>query len=72
MKTIELSDNVYRRAEELPELSHVSVQKLVAELVRDCSDDWIRLLARAESGSLERLQHVMSKVSDAPAEASDW
>jgi predicted CopG family antitoxin len=71
MKTIELSDDVYRRVEELAELNHVSVDKLVAALVSNDADDWFRLQARAGRGSLERLQHVLSKVSDAPAEASD-
>jgi hypothetical protein len=71
MKTIELSDDVYQRAEELAALNHLSVDKLVAALVGDGADDWFRLQARAGRGSLERLQHVLSKVSDAPAEAID-
>jgi len=71
MKTIELSDDVYRRAEELAELHHVSVEKLVAALVGDGADDWFRLQARARRGSLERLHRVLSKVSDAAAEAYD-
>ncbi len=71
MKTIQLPDDVYRRAEELAELNHVSVDKLVAELVGDGADDWFRLQARAGRGSIEKLQQVLSKVSDAPAEAID-
>jgi len=71
MKTIELPDDVYRQAEQLAELNHVSVEKLVAGLVGDGADDWFRLQARAGRGSLESLHHVLSKVSDAPAEAHD-
>jgi hypothetical protein len=71
MKTIELSDEVYQRAEELAALNHLSVDKLVATLVSDGADDWFRLQARAGRGSLERLHRVLSKVSDAPAEAHD-
>jgi predicted transcriptional regulator len=71
MKTIELPDDVYRRAQELAELNHVSVDRLVAELVSDGADDWIRLQARAGRGSIEKLQRVLSKVRDAPAEAID-
>jgi predicted CopG family antitoxin len=71
MKTIELSDDVYRRAEELAKLNHVSVDKLVAALVGNGADHWLRLQARAGRGSLERLHHVLSKVSAAPAEAND-
>jgi len=71
MKTIELPDDVYRQAEQLAELNHVSVEKLVAGLVGDGADDWFRLQARAGRGSLDRLRHVLSKVGDAPAEAHD-
>jgi hypothetical protein len=71
MKTIELPDDAYRRAEELAELNHVSVDKLVAALVGDGADDWFRLQLRARRGSIGKLQHVLSKVSDAAAEARD-
>jgi len=71
MKTIQLPDDVYQRAEELAELNHLSVDKLVARLVTDGADGWFRLQARAGRGSIERLRHVLSKVSDAPAEAID-
>ncbi len=71
METIELPDDVYRRARELGELNHVSVDRLVAELVSDGADDWIRLQARAGRGSIDKLQRVLSKVRDAPAEAID-
>lgn len=40
---------------------------LVNEGVGDCA----RVQARAERGSLEKLRRVLSKVSDAPAEAAD-
>jgi hypothetical protein len=52
-------------------LNRVSVDKLVAEHVCDGADDWFQLQARAGRGSIERLRHVLSKVSDAPAEAID-
>ncbi len=71
MKTIELPDDVYQRAEELAELNHVSVDKLVAVLVGEGADDWLRLQARAGRGSIDKLQQVLSNVSDAPAEAID-
>ena len=71
MKTIQLPDDVYQRAEELAELNHVSVDKLVAKLVGDGADDWFRLQARAGRGSVHKLQQVLSKVRDTPAEPID-
>lgn len=71
MKSVQLPDDVYERAAELAEADHVSVDRLVTALVSEGVDDWARIQARAESGSLDKLKHVLSKVADAPAEAAD-
>lgn len=71
MKSIELPDDIYQRAAQLAESDHVSVDKLVAALVNESVGDWSRVQARAGRGSLEKLKRVLSKVSDAPADALD-
>jgi hypothetical protein len=71
MKSIELPDDVYQRAAELAEVDHVSVDRLVAALVKEGVGDWARVQARAERGSVEKLKRVLSKVSDVPAEVRD-
>jgi len=71
MKNIQLPDDVYQRAAELAESDHVSVARLVAALVNEGVGDWSRVQARAARGSLEKLKHVLSKVSDSPAGAAD-
>ena len=71
MKTIQLPDDVYRRAEELAEADHVSVDRFVAAVVNEKVGEWSRLQARAARGSLDKLQQVLAKVSDAPPEAMD-
>jgi two-component system sensor histidine kinase KdpD len=38
---------------------------------KEPADDWSKLQARAARGSLDKLQRVLSKVSDAPPEAMD-
>jgi len=71
MKNIQLPDDVYQRAAELAESDHVSVDKLVAALVKEGVSDWSRVQARAARGSVEKLKRVLSRVSDTPAEAID-
>ncbi len=71
MKSIQLPDDVYRRATELADPDHVSVDKLVAAIVNERATDWSRLQARAARGSLEKLHRVLAKVSDAPPETMD-
>ena len=71
MKSIQLPDDVYQRASELAASDHVSVDKLVAALVSERVGDWYRVKDRAERGSIEKLKHVLSKVSNAPADAVD-
>jgi hypothetical protein len=71
MKSIRLPDDIYQRAAQLAEADHVSVDRLVAALVNEGVGDWERVQGRAERGSLEKLKRVLSKVSDAPAEAAD-
>jgi hypothetical protein len=71
MKNIQLPDDVYRRAAELADADHVSVDKLVAAIVNERATDWSRLQARAARGSLEKLHRVLEKVSDAPPETMD-
>jgi hypothetical protein len=71
MKSVQLPDDVYRRAAELAEADHVSVDRLVAAIVNERASDWAKLQARAARGSLEKLNAVLAKVSDAPPEAAD-
>lgn len=71
MKNIQLPDDIYQRAAELAESDHVSVDRLVAALVNEGVGEWSKLQARAERGSVEKLRHVLAKVSDAPEEAVD-
>jgi hypothetical protein len=71
MKSVELPDDVYQRAAELAEVDHVSVDRLVAALVKEGVGDLARVQARAERGSVEKLKRVLSKVSDGPAELPD-
>jgi predicted DNA-binding ribbon-helix-helix protein len=71
MKSIQLPDDVYRRAADLAEVDHVSVDRLVAAIVNERARDWSNLQARAARGSLEKLHRVLAKVSDAPPEAMD-
>jgi hypothetical protein len=71
MKNIQLPDEVYQRAAELAEMDHVSVDRLVAALVNEKAGDWSKVQARAARGSIEKLKHVLSKVSDTAPEAMD-
>lgn len=71
MKSIQLPDDVYRRAADLAEVDHVSVDRLVAAIVNERASDWSKMQARAAQGSLEKLHRVLAKVSDAPPEAMD-
>jgi hypothetical protein len=71
MKSIQIPDDVYQQASELAELDHVSVDKLVAVLVSESVGDWSRAKVRASRGSVEKLQRVLSKVSDTPADPID-
>jgi predicted DNA-binding ribbon-helix-helix protein len=71
VKNIQLPDDVYARAPQLAEADHVSVGRLVAAIVNERACDWSKLQVRAARGSVEKLQHVLSKVSDATPEAMD-
>ena len=71
MKSIQLPDDVYQRAAEMAEVDHVSVDRLVAALVKEGVGDWARVQARAERGSREKLKRALSKVRDVPADVRD-
>jgi hypothetical protein len=71
MKTIQLPDDIYRKAVELAEADHVSVDRFVAAIVNERASDWSRLQDRASRGSLEKLHRVLAKVSTAPPETVD-
>ena len=71
MKSVQLPDDVYRRAADLAVIDHVSVDRLVAAIVNERTRDWANLQARAARGSLDKLHSVLAKVSDAPPEAMD-
>ena len=71
MKSIELSDEVYEQASRLAGASELSVEHLVAELVREQAVAWQQLQDRVGRGSRERFERVMAKVSDREPEAYD-
>jgi predicted DNA-binding ribbon-helix-helix protein len=71
MRSIQLPDDVYRRASELAEADHVSVDRLVAAIVNERASEWSKLQDRAARGSPEKLRNVLAKVSDVPPEAFD-
>jgi len=71
MKSIQLPDDLYQRAAALAESDHVSVDQLVTALVNEGVEDWSRVQARADRGSLQKLAGVLSKVRDIPAENDD-
>ncbi|HTV54316.1 MAG TPA: hypothetical protein VMI06_05315 [Terriglobia bacterium] len=71
MKSVQLSDDLYKRAAEFAEADHVSVDRLVATLVSEGVGRWARIKARGERGSLEKLKHVLCKVSGTPADVFD-
>ncbi len=71
MKTVQLPDDLYQRAAELAKSDHVSVDKLVAALVNEGVCEWSKLQTRANHGSVEKLQRILSKVSDAAPEPID-
>jgi hypothetical protein len=71
MKNIQLPYDIYQRAAQLADADQVSVDRLVVALVNKGIEDWERIKARAERGSLEKLHRVLAKVSDAPAESQD-
>jgi hypothetical protein len=71
MKSVQLPDDLYKQAAELAERDHVSVDKLVAALVREHACEWERLRTRAARGSVDKLKAVLAKVSDAQPEPFD-
>lgn len=71
MKKIQLPDDVYRRAEELAQMDHVSVDRFVAAVVNERAGDWSRMQGRAANGSVEKLRGVLSKVRDVPPAEAD-
>jgi hypothetical protein len=58
-------------AAELAAQDHVSVDRLVAALVKQHVGDWSNLHERAARGSVKKLKRVLAKVSDGPVEAAD-
>jgi hypothetical protein len=71
MKSIQLPDDVYRRAAELAEADNVSVDRLVATIVNERASEWSRLQARAARGSVEKLRALLARASDTPPEVID-
>jgi hypothetical protein len=71
MKSIQIPDDLYQKAEALAAHDQVSVDKLVAALLLAHASEWQRLQARAEHGSVSKLQAALDKVSDNPPEAFD-
>ena len=71
MRTVEIPDAVYRQASALAERDHVSVDRVVAALVRDGVNEWSRLEARAARGSLAKFQSALAKVGNAAPHPGD-
>ena len=66
--TINVSDEIYRRAAEVAALENVSVEELFAAAFEERVLEIERLKERAAKGSFEKFLQVMSKVpaSDPP------
>lgn len=60
--TINVSDELYRRAAELAAQENVSVEELIAATFEERLVEFERLKDRAASGSYEKFRRVMSKV----------
>jgi hypothetical protein len=71
MRNVQIPDDLYRRAAELAEQDHVSVDRVVTALVSEGVSDWDRVRSRAERGSLEELKRVLDRVPDLPATPED-
>lgn len=71
MKSVQIPDDLYEKAEKLAEADNVSVDRVVASALSAKIADWSRLRARAERGSMQKFRRVMAKVSDAPPVPED-
>ncbi len=60
--TIEVSDDLYRRAAEIAAEAQVSVEDLFASALEERLLEFERLKERASHGSYEKFRRVMSKV----------
>jgi predicted DNA-binding ribbon-helix-helix protein len=68
--TINVSEELYRRAAEIAAEENVSVEELIASAFEERIIEFERLKERAASGNYERFRRVMSKV--APAEPAEY
>jgi hypothetical protein len=71
MKTVQIPDDLYRRAAELAERDEVSVDRLVTALILERIADLERVHERAARGSLDELKKILARVPDVPPDASD-
>jgi len=71
MKSIQIPDDLYQKAASLAARDQVSVDRLVAALLLAHAAEWQRLQARAERGTLSKLQAVLDKVTDSSPEPFD-
>ncbi len=71
MKNIQLPDEIYAQVAALADEDNVSVDRVVASLVREGVHDWSRLKARASRGSLSDLQEILARVPSAEPDALD-
>lgn len=62
--TIELPDELYRRAAEIAAQANISVEELVISSVEQHLREFDRLKTRAERGNREKFLHVLDKVPD--------
>jgi hypothetical protein len=68
--TINISDELYRRAEEVAAVEKVSVEELFAAAFEERVLEFERLKDRAAKGSYEKFLQVMSKIP--PAEPAEY
>ncbi len=71
MRTVQIPEDVYQQALLLADRDHVSVDRMVAALVRDGVSEWSNLEARAMRGTLTKLESVLNKVGDGSPEPGD-
>jgi hypothetical protein len=71
MRTVQIPEDVYQQASVLAEQDHVSVDRLIASLVRDGVEGWTKLQQRASVGSSSKLQSVLGKIGGGPPISGD-
>lgn len=71
MSNVSVPDELYRKAVEIAEAQHVSVDELFAAVFAEHVAAWERLQHRASRGDRERFLAVLDKVPDTDPDDSD-